>query len=284
VKFKITDKNGAAIAPASMSSFALTLAGPTTDYTWYVRETATAAQYDGGIGTYTFKTTVPQGATGTYVIEADGYVNTLLNPGTEKEEAYRDAFNNVVHPFAVTGQVVARREVVDLEKCNACHGKLQLHGNNRNQIEACVVCHNPATTDAAVRPAANLPAESIDMQVMIHKIHTGVGLANEYTVYGRGSTPHNYNEIGYPGDRRNCLACHKDEASFTVPLPSTNIATTTPRGYWDPTKPTAAACLGCHDSVESAAHAYLNTATFGEACAVCHAEGSDYGVLKVHAR
>jgi OmcA/MtrC family decaheme c-type cytochrome len=265
-----------------MASFALTLAGPTSDYTWYVRETATAAQYAGGIGTYTFKAKVPEGATGTYVVEADGYVNTVLNPDTEKQETYRDAFNNVVYPFAVTGEVVPRRQVVDLEKCNACHGKLQLHGNNRNQIEACVVCHNPANTDTARRPAAENPPESIDMKVMIHKIHTGLELANDYTVYGFGNTPHNYNEIGYPGDRRNCEACHT-ENTYTVPLPSTT-ATTTPRGYWDPTKPTAAACLGCHDSVESAAHAFVNTATFGEACAVCHREGADFGVLKVHAR
>ena len=45
-----------------------------------------------------------------------------------------------------------------------------------------------------------------------------------------------------------------------------------------------AACLGCHDLRDNAAHAYLNTAPFGEACASCHGVGLEYGVDKVHAR
>jgi hypothetical protein len=35
---------------------------------------------------------------------------------------------------------------------------------------------------------------------------------------------------------------------------------------------------------DNAAHAYINTAPFGEACASCHSGGMDYGVDKVHAR
>jgi OmcA/MtrC family decaheme c-type cytochrome len=287
VKFKVTDKNGQVIPPATMGGstgrLALTLGGPTSDYRWYLQEAANTATFADGIATYTFKGTFPASAAGTYAVEAEGYVNTTLNPGTAKALVYRDAFANVVRPVAVTGTVVNRRVSVDLAKCNDCHGKLQLHGNNRNTIEACVVCHNPATTDAAVRPATANPAEAIDMKIMIHKIHTGLELASDYTVYGRGSTPHNYNHVGYPGDRRSCLACHTANA-FTVPLASGATSSTTPRSWWDPMKPTAAACLGCHDSVESAAHAFLNTASFGEACAVCHKEGADFAVTKVHAR
>ena len=46
---------------------------------------------------------------------------------------------------------------------------------------------------------------------------------------------------------------------------------------------TAAACLGCHDSQAAAAHAFVNTAPFGEACAACHGPNADFSVDKVHA-
>jgi OmcA/MtrC family decaheme c-type cytochrome len=287
VKFKITDKNGKPISPSIMTGstgrLGLTIGGPTSDYRWYLQEAANTATVDAGVASYTFKGVIPATATGTYVMESEGYVTTILNPGTDKELSYRDAFANVVKPFAVTGTVTNRRAVVDLAKCNKCHDNLQLHGNNRNQIEACVICHNPATTDAARRTQAVLPAETIDMKIMIHKIHTGAELENDYTVYGFGNTANNFNEVTYPGDRRNCTACHVG-TSYQVPLPDSVTDSTTPRSFWTPMKPTAAACTGCHDSVDAAAHAFINTAPFGESCPVCHEEGADFAVTKAHAR
>jgi hypothetical protein len=48
--------------------------------------------------------------------------------------------------------------------------------------------------------------------------------------------------------------------------------------------PAAAACLPCHGSVDAAAHAYVNTAPFGESCASCHGDDREFSVEKVHAR
>jgi len=127
-------------------------------------------------------------------------------------------------------------------------------------------------------------ATPISFQVMAHRIHTGAELLNPYVVGGT-----NFQEVTYPGDRRNCAACHTG-TSYQVPLPSTNVATATPNWYWTPTQPVAAACLGCHDSVSSAAHAFINTTTFGgstltvESCVVCHNESADFAVVKSHAR
>jgi OmcA/MtrC family decaheme c-type cytochrome len=91
----------------------------------------------------------------------------------------------------------------------------------------------------------------------------------------------------FPGDRRDCNKCHIG-TTFTIPLPATNIATITPANFWSPTQPVATACLACHDSVSTAAHAYLNTVTLGnmeiETCEVCHKEGADFAVSKVHER
>ena len=75
--------------------------------------------------------------------------------------------------------VEPRRKVVDIAKCNGCHSFLSLHGENRNQIEQCVLCHNPSETDAAgarsrlIRPTRTQPNQAVNFALMIHKIHTG---------------------------------------------------------------------------------------------------------------
>ncbi|HEX5135190.1 MAG TPA: cytochrome c3 family protein, partial [Thermoanaerobaculia bacterium] len=53
---------------------------------------------------------------------------------------------------------------------------------------------------------------------------------------------------------------------------------------YSPQQPTANACLGCHDTRSAAAHAFVNTAPFGEACASCHGRNAEFAVDKVHAR
>ena len=48
-----------------------------------------------------------------------------------------------------------RYQVVDINKCNNCHGKLALHGQNRtDNIDLCVTCHNGNATDIAAREEA----------------------------------------------------------------------------------------------------------------------------------
>lgn len=278
IKFKMTDKNGKAIDPNKMPRLRFNLAGPNSDYRSYVSETANGTSVFNsadGTATYNFTNAVPATATGSWSIEAEGYLTTTLNPGPGgKTLAQRDAMDNVVVAIPVTDKVAKPRVMaVDTARCNTCHEKLQLHGGNRNKVEACVVCHNPATI--ATTPA---PGESIDFKWMIHRIHTGEELTTKFTI----STA-NFNEVRYPGDRRDCLQCHVTNG-FIVPLPAGRTPVSTPSNYWTPTLPTAAACLGCHDTVEAAAHAFINTASFGESCAVCHKETADFAVSQAHAR
>ena len=92
----------------------------------------------------------------------------------------------------------------------------------------------------------------------------------------------------FPGDRKDCAKCHVSN-SQNLPLPASAGAMVNPRGYYDPLGPTASACLGCHDSKDAAAHAYLNTTLFGgntlgEACGECHGVNKYWAVDKVHAR
>ena len=283
VTFKLTDKSGKDILPKEMSRLSLRLAGPTTDYSWYLSETATAAAAASGVNTYTFTGILPADAKGTYSVGVEGRITTNMTAqkaGVAVPFTYSDALNNVVKYFAVTGTTVtARRKIVDVANCNKCHERLQLHGNGRNDPEYCVGCHNPTKLDGTSRPATAGPNDSINFKYMVHKIHSGENLVSGYQI----STA-SFSDVRYPGDRRDCTQCHVG-TTYTLPLAAGQIATQAPHNYWTPMLPVASVCLSCHDSLEAAAHALLNTSsTIGEACVVCHKEGADFAVSVVHAR
>jgi OmcA/MtrC family decaheme c-type cytochrome len=103
-------------------------------------------------------------------------------------------------------------------------------------------------------------------------------------IYGFGGTPHNFGEVVYPNDRRNCQACHID-GTEQLPLQADLLPTMAPRELINPTPPVSGACLSCHRDLSAAAHADLNTSpNYGEACDVCHKEGAEFSVDRAHAR
>jgi OmcA/MtrC family decaheme c-type cytochrome len=166
--------------------------------------------------------------------------------------------------------------VVDDEKCESCHVDLSLHGGGRNNANYCITCHAPNLVDIAT------PAESVNFKWMIHKIHRGADLENGYIVV-RSRGTFDFSDIEYPGDLRNCEACHVND-SYLLPLQEEDLLPQiTPNFWWDPIEPVASACLGCHDSDDASAHAYANTTFFGESCSTCHGEGKSVSVDKVHA-
>lgn len=285
VTFSVKDKAGRTVAPSQMDRLALVLAGPAIDYTAFVSEDPRRAEgSQDGRYFWTFQNPLPANARGTWSVGIEGYRNQVLLAGTRKEVTVRDAGVNKVFHFAVGGaRLEPRRQVVTTAKCNACHSSLSLHGDNRNAVEMCVLCHNPVTTDAARRPAAEMPAESIDFRLMIHRIHNGKELGRRYSLYGFGNVEHNYNDVGFPADRANCSMCHVN-GSEQLPLREGLANVADPRGRINPVGPTAAACIACHNSVPAASHALLTTSPLGEACAVCHGPNADFAVSRVHAR
>jgi OmcA/MtrC family decaheme c-type cytochrome len=137
---------------------------------------------------------------------------------------------------------------------------------------------------------------TIDLKVLLHKIHTGEELAQKpYLVYGFGSTGftiHDFSEVLYPNDRRNCEACHAQGTELIPPFSSDALGTL--MTSIDPATgdevvdgrlgAITAACTSCHDSDASMAHAATQTDLMGrEACEVCHAEGRDVAVSESHA-
>ena len=209
---------------------------------------------------------------------------------------------NAIRNFGVGGGTAAdRRQVVDIQKCDACHGYLSAHGSNRNNvIQVCTVCHNPRATDAGRRgtgsPGAGEPAESIDFKVMIHEIHAAGIRNDEITIFGFGNTPHSFpGEL--PSTTPNCAICHV-AGTWNLPL-NAAVFDTTLFGATDEIPAIIAVCTSCHDQTSFAAGALPlcsslaernsepcahsgGPATTDATCATCHGAGTAFDVSSVH--
>ena len=290
VTFTLKNNSGAGINPGDMNLLNLVMGGPTSDYAATISEDARTATGANGTYLYKFLSPVPVKATGTWTVGIEGYKNATLLPGTVDQMVVRDAGHNAILSFSTDASPVAPHPVeFDNAHCNACHYSLEAHGNIRNEAQYCILCHNPNATDQALRPAGQMPAQSIDMPVMIHRIHTGEdavpdGQLTPYIVYGFGGSINNFSGVRYPGDRRDCDTCHVNQ-SQQVPVPATRLPVVNPRAFVTPMGPTAAACTACHTDKPSVAHTQVNTSpTLGESCAVCHGTTSTFSVDQVHAR
>jgi OmcA/MtrC family decaheme c-type cytochrome len=288
VYFTLKNDDGSNVTPLSaLRTLNLRAAGPqgqTIDYTIDLSEDGRDATTSGDEYMATFGTPLPDDATGTWTFSADvRRVSTIDDLSFEGLDVTEGAFNPIYYATVTDSELEPRREVVSMEKCNVCHDSLALHGGQRFNVKECLMCHRPNRDDSNRRPEEELPPESVDMRWLIHRLHTGHELSDDFTVYGFGNRPHNYNHLHYPSDLRVCETCHIGD-SYNVPLPSGAMDVTTPRNFYSPTTPGATACLACHDSIDAAAHAYVNTAPFGESCAACHGDGKTYSVDAVHAR
>jgi len=285
VTYRLKDSEGKILAPSDMTSLSLILAGPATDYTAYWSEASrTDPLSPSGSATHRFARTIPADAKGTYSISAEGYRNNTFEGPRRIPTTVRDPLKNVVTYFSVDGKPVERRrQVVAIEKCNACHVRLEAHGRNRNQIEACVVCHNPTKTDAARRPAEQAPNESISFATMVHRIHTGKEQGRPYILYGFGNVAIDFSKVGFPTSASDCATCHINNTQ-NLPLRANLQSIVDPSGWLPNPGATTAACLSCHSGREAAAHAQINTAPLGESCTVCHGPNAEFSVARVHAR
>jgi OmcA/MtrC family decaheme c-type cytochrome len=300
ITFKIADNEGNVIAPIDMSYLAVTVAGPTTDYTMRVTETiyrepSEDAEDNGeppeplvedvgdGAFSYTFVDfAIPEETTGTYAFGLEGYVNEDISG--VRDPVRIAGFNPVTYMNVDGGQPVARRQVIDLAQCNNCHNRLALHGTIRQNTEYCVLCHNPNATDEARRPEEAMPPTSINFRMLIHRIHSGAESEEPVLVYGFGGSLHDYSHTEFPGNLNDCETCHL-EGTYELPL-ATGIQPTTITQDGDIVSVTGAinsVCTACHSTQAAEGHAILQTTTDGiETCAVCHGSNRDFAVDESH--
>lgn len=315
VTFTVQDNSGNAIAPSSLSTAQFTMAGPTTDYGYtsfgsdtsstpgYVTESATKATCDSsGNCTFTFTHAIPTNATGTYSIGLEARRSETVLGGTTSSQTITEGAKNPVVSFSVDGSPMQpRRTVVALANCNKCHVSLSLHGGLRNQIEMCVLCHNPSNTDFTQRPSSTVasdqsePPQGINFALMVHRIHDGINVTADggkpYIVVGHSGSHNDFSDVGFPAmspqgstaDLRNCSLCHANGSEQNFPI-GLNVVTD-PQGYITPVQPTASACSGCHVKKSAAAHFLANTdPNLGESCDVCHGAGAQFSVDEMHAQ
>ncbi len=316
ITFTLKDTGGNPIAASSLvggaNRLAAVLAGPTSDYGYtnfgsdvttngYVSEDATKANCStDGTCLYQFLHAIPADAKGTFSIGMEGRRGATLLPGTKLEMATEYGAVNKVIDFSVDGSPIQhRRQVVDIAKCNACHSFLSVHGENRNQIEMCVLCHNPSETDAGRRPTAvnpadkNAPAQSVNFSLLIHKIHTGSNLSDlgqPLVVVGFGGSHNDFSSVTFPafspagavGNVQSCDMCHVNGSEQILPVGLNDVKT--PNGPLPVTPATTAACTACHATKPALSHAVANTTQFGESCTACHGPNADFAPDKVHAQ
>ncbi|MDT8387846.1 MAG: OmcA/MtrC family decaheme c-type cytochrome [Thiogranum sp.] len=165
------------------------------------------------------------------------------------------------------------RQIVKTETCNTCHDQLALHGGGRVEVEYCVTCHNPGTTDANT-------ANTVDFKVMVHKIHMGedlpsVAAGGSYQIYGFRNSIHDYSDVVLPQDIRNCTTCHDGSDPET---PDADNWTTTVNMQ---------ACGSCHDTVDFSIDGSVDPAghsggivTDNTECITCHAAGRVAGSVE----
>ncbi len=257
---------------------------PTPDGTVAVQATAERASTTGGVftdngnGTYTYQ--VSFDITNVTTPLAVTYEPTLTH--RVAMQVAGNAANAYLDFVPAGGAPTTTRNIAVNASCNECHIKLGLHGGDRIQIQYCVTCHNPGSTDAN-------SGNTVDFKVMVHKIHYGEALPSinqngwEYAIWGFGTSKNDYSTVVFPQDVRfpgltaaNCTKCHaagdaSDSANYL------NV-------------PTQEACTSCHDLTSFTdpppAGFTLHSGgarTGNSSCAGCHpASGGTAGINDSH--
>jgi OmcA/MtrC family decaheme c-type cytochrome len=247
-------------------------------------KTATQLTFNdaGGYYTYTFSTDIKD------TTKTNGVV---FEPSRTHRVAIQLSYNDAdgtaikVNPYFdftvdANGKSVAvtdatkTRVMADIANCNTCHNQLALHGGGRVDVQYCVMCHNPGTVDAN-------SGNNLDLKQMVHKIHSGRRLhaeGHDYKIWGYGNSEHNYAEVGFPQDLRNCSKCHTG-------------TTATPQGDNWKNKPSKEACLTCHtsDAASDWHNLHITTLKLGTSvanidnnCTSCHGAGKTWSAEQMH--
>ena len=182
---------------------------------------------------------------------------------------------------------MARRVIVDADKCRACHAQLGLftestgiHSGSRNDATMCSVCHNPNNENQT-----NM-TWTINFATWVHGIHGASKRTTPYTAIDP------WGGVTYPGVLKNCEQCHtKDSYDFSNPvnsaaasklLYSTVASGTAPAG--GPSVVTAGAAYGAHFSYVNSTNVKTPAATttlvnspIAGACYACHDDSTAKG-------
>ncbi|KAA1188462.1 OmcA/MtrC family decaheme c-type cytochrome [Pseudohalioglobus sediminis] len=191
-------------------------------------------------------------------MQFDGNPNTTANP----------VYDWVPATGATDG--IFKMDIAATANCNNCHDPLAIHGGNRQEMQYCVTCHNAGSTDAN-------SGNSVDMKVMIHKLHMGANLPSvqaggEYAIWGFRDSKHDYSMLHYPQDIRNCVNCH---AGTGTGAGRDDLVLTAQGDNWAEVA-SGAACGSCHDGEGAQRHI---SGQEEANCSSCHSQGGPAGSI-----
>jgi OmcA/MtrC family decaheme c-type cytochrome len=238
---------------------------------------------DGGVPDV--QATAERGSEGTFVDNNDGtYTYTFASdldaypagPVFDETKTHRLGIeirgqapissNGIFNFVPAGGDPTFERRIVDNDTCNACHDRLEFHGGPRTDVDYCVTCHNPSSTDGN-------SGNTVDMKALIHNIHAG---RDGYVIFGFGDREHDYSDIEWTQDIRNCQTCHEEDDENTPQASN-----------WREV-PNRAACGTCHyddgvpDSgndfaIEDGVHPAGLVFTDDTQCVTCHGPDATIG-------
>jgi OmcA/MtrC family decaheme c-type cytochrome len=233
---------------------------------------------DNGDGTYTYRfANAPDDYAAGPVFDE----NKIHRIGIEIRGQAPISSNGIVTFLPSTGAPPAddadARAIVDNDTCNACHDRLEFHGGPRTDVEYCVSCHNPYSIDGDT-------GNTVDMKALIHNIHVG---RDGYVIIGHNGTVHDYSNVKWTQDIRNCQTCHDEEDTESTPQASN----------WRLVQ-NRAACGTCHYddgvpgnnndfAIEDGIHPFGLVFTDDTQCAGCHGpestvDGGRVQVARIH--
>lgn len=229
VRYRLTKNDGTPWNLSELELGRILVSGPTFNYQRVIAEqsnllTASSQNADGSF-TYLFSQPIPAAYiapyndTAAFGLEDGELKGQPLLAGTYtvgmyatwrytvRGEAFRDQGEVVAHFLFGQATQVEPRAVVGQENCNSCHGDFAFHSGRRRTVDLCVLCHTAGAEDNN-NPnfAGGTPGASIEMKVMIHKIHSGstlpsvVGVTtNPDGTRNYGATPVPYRLVGGSG-------------------------------------------------------------------------------------
>jgi OmcA/MtrC family decaheme c-type cytochrome len=310
------------IAPGSVSVPGATQVDPATQM---FRYTFANIQIPDAKGTWAVAAEARRSATVPHYLTCDTSVTSTCPAGTNVfpwpytgETVSESADDAIRYVDTGVGSTVVgstpRRQVVDQDRCNACHERLSLHGDLRHEVQGCVMCHAPDRTDIGRRKKDStgnvilgqtwdgLEERSVDFKTLIHRIHTGsrtggsaqLVLSRPHVVYGYGSSVNFLDEAEYPADLANCRSCHLEGTFLLESIPTgaaptwanetpaiMHAASVAHTSAEQKRLPMTAACMGCHDTGSALLHTAGHTEDGVEKCAQCHSKGA-LSVKTVH--
>jgi OmcA/MtrC family decaheme c-type cytochrome len=248
--------------------------GESTHYTAYTLAQATSAStgetvsqssYDNtgeflslgdGAYRYTLATEIDVG-------DNEDKTHTLAVFATREFRGLRYVANETFNFVPSGDDVTTTLDVVTDQACNNCHTQVEAHGGARQGVTMCQVCHTPANS---IDPETG---NTVDFQVMIHKIHMGANLpsvlgGDPYQIIGYRDSVHDFSDVHYPGEIANCAACHAGSQG----------------DRWE-YRLSIASCAACHDRTyygqgdpPAGWTAHGGGARLESECIVCHTDDS----------